>query len=99
MIQEATDEDEEGASGLVTKRKLQKIIDPFANDVDIRKKQAEHAFWNAVDGPEILMVINVTGIHILDAACRDKIVAKIDYEDLLYVMGKGQTLKFGVVMH
>jgi len=43
----------------------------------------------------ILLVINLQGIQILENAKRDRIVHHLDYEDLLYVMGKGNRLKIG----
>ena len=53
-------------------------------------------FWSST-GPDILLVVNIQGIYILDDKNRNSILQHIDYEDILYVMGKGQTLKLGFV--
>lgn len=55
-------------------------------------------FWSSVNGPDVFLVINIQGIHILDDENRDRILQHIEFEDVLYVMGKGQTLKLGFVV-
>jgi hypothetical protein len=42
-------------------------------------------------------VINLLGIQILDSNKRDKVICHINYEDILYVMGKGRKLKLGFI--
>lgn len=46
----------------------------------------------------MLLAINLQGINILDNSKRNRIVQHIDYENVLYVMGKGQRLKIGFVI-
>jgi hypothetical protein len=46
-------------------------------------------------GGSILLAIGLQGIQILDFERRDRIAHHIDYEDILYVMGKGTQLKIG----
>ena len=44
-----------------------------------------------------MLIINLQGIGAASSKKPDKILLHIDYEDLLYVMGKGNRLKLGFV--
>lgn len=52
-------------------------------------------FWSQVSDDNILLVVNIQGIQVMENSKRDRIVHHIDYEDILYVMGKGNRLKIG----
>ena len=55
--------------------------------------------WSQIPDGEILLIINLQGIQVVNNSRRDKIVLHIDFEDILYVMGKGSRLKIGFVVH
>lgn len=59
----------------------------------------EQQFWGRIDADYIMLVVNINGVHVMDAANRGEIVAQIDYDDILYVMGQGNRLKLGFVIH
>lgn len=42
--------------------------------------------------------MNLHGIQVLDNSRRERILHHVDYEDILYVMGSGNTLKLGFTM-
>lgn len=46
-----------------------------------------------------MLVININGVHIMDEAARGEIVYHIELDDILYVMGQGDRLKLGFVIH
>ena len=52
-------------------------------------------FWGRIDGPAVIMVINLNGVSFIDQADRKNIFHHVEFEDILYVMGKGNTLKLG----
>lgn len=55
------------------------------------------SIWAKLADDELLLVINLQGLHILENSKRDRIAIHVDFEDILYVMGKGQRLKLGFV--
>lgn len=46
-----------------------------------------------------MLIINMQGVQLLECSKRDRIIYHIDYEDIIYVMGKGSKLKLGFVFH
>ena len=46
---------------------------------------------------EILCVINYNGMLFFDNQKRDKVLQRVAFEELLYAMGSGDTLKLGYV--
>lgn len=57
--------------------------------------QRRASIWNQIQDEEVLLVINLQGIFILENNKRERIVMHIDFQDLLYVMAKGNRLKIG----
>jgi len=47
------------------------------------------SLWSQISDDELLLAINMQGVQILDNSRRDRIAYHIDFEDILYVMGKG----------
>ena len=46
---------------------------------------------------DLLCVVNFNGISFYENTKRDKVIQRINYEDILYVMGAGQILKLGYI--
>lgn len=62
-----------------------------------KKYGAASSLWSQISDDELLLAINMQGVQILDNSRRDRIAYHIDFEDILYVMGKGSQLKIGFV--
>ena len=84
-IQEASNEEEEE---LVSARIPKEDSEVSSQDTNEMIENFEHIFWNKFESDEIILVISIHGIQLMDANNRGNIVTKINYEDLLYVMGK-----------
>jgi hypothetical protein len=47
---------------------------------------------------DLLCVINFSGIVFFENLKRDNVIYKVNFEDLLYVMGSGSTLKLSFIL-